>query len=136
MIFRRKKKLLNKEFLKQIFLMLIGLFVLILISIPLARNMSQRYQVNGEINNLKKEIAELKGKNNDLQDFIKYLNSDSFIEEQARLKLNYKKEGEEVFVLKDLDKEEENNYTYSKEPEFMKKRENNFYKWWKYFFEN
>ena len=141
MIFKRKKKILNKIFLSQIAFMLIGFIVLILISIPLARNMSKKYRVNDEINDLQREIDDLEGRNSELKNLVEYLNSDSFVEEQARLKLNYKKIGEEVFVIKDIPASsdstfDKNNPSYNI-PGLNKgeaKEDGNIFRWWKYFF--
>ena len=122
-------------------LMLIGLVVLVLISVPLARNMSKRYRVNDEINDLQREIDDLEGRNSELKNLVEYLNSDSFVEEQARLKLNYKKIGEEVFVIKDIPVSSDsifnkNNPSYNipglDDGSF--KKDSNISKWWKYFF--
>lgn len=141
MIFKKKKNLLNRIFINKISLMIIGFIVLILISIPLARSMSKRYRANDEINDLQKEIAELEGKNTELKDLIQYLNSDSFVEEQARLKLNYKKKDEEVFVIKNKEeglqeelasKSDLLYFSDLKKDKYLK--ETNLIKWRRYFF--
>ncbi len=142
MIFRRKKNLFNKIFLSQIALMLIGFVVLVLISIPLARNMSKKYKANDEINDLQEEIADLEGRNTELKDLVEYLNSDRFVEEQARLKLNYKNEGEEVFIIKGIEDSGDNISLNKNNPSYnipgLNKNEyqekSNLIKWCKYFF--
>lgn len=141
MIFKKKKKLLNKMFLNQIALMLVGFIIIVLISIPLAKNMSKKYKVNNEIKDLQKEINDLEGRNTDLKELVKYLNSDRFVEDQARLKLNYKKPDEEVFIIKGM--EDDNTSLDRKNPSYNipglnkneAKKENNIIKWWKYFFD-
>jgi hypothetical protein len=45
----------------------------------------------------------MEDKNNNLNKLIKFIGSDEFAEKQARLNLNYKKEGEEVVIIKDKD---------------------------------
>jgi cell division protein FtsB len=83
------------------FLTIAGFLVLLLISWPLVRNVKKQLEVNDEISNLRQEIDSLEQRNTELNGLITYLNSDQFAEEQARLNLNYKKEGEEVVVIKD-----------------------------------
>jgi cell division protein FtsB len=142
MIFRKNKNLFNKVFLSQIALTIVGFMVLILISVPLARNMSKRYKVNDEINDLQREISDLEGRNTELKDLVKYLNSDSFVEEQAKLKLNYKEEGEEVFIIKDIEGESGEFFSNKNKSSYnilgLNKNEarekNNIIKWWNYFF--
>lgn len=95
MINRRKNNYFNKKFLT-----LLGLAVIMLISFPWAKNTLKQYRINKEISGLKKEILNLQNKNVDLKNFVSYLDSDQFAEEQARLNLGLKKPGEELTVIK------------------------------------
>lgn len=79
---------------------LIGLIIIVLISIPLAKRVSQKYKIDQEIKDLEAEIADLENKNIDLKELINYLESDQFVEEQARLQFGLKKQGEEAVVIK------------------------------------
>ena len=124
-------KKITKLFYSPKFITLVGFIVLILVSIPLAKNISRRYLVDQEIMDLEQEITDLESKNKDFKDFVSYLESDQFVEEQARLKLGLKKPGEEVVVLKAnlnassslLNLTDDNNLNIS-HPQ----------KWWNYFF--
>ena len=62
----------------------------------------QLSDIRGQIDNLKKEEERQKG-------LLEYLNTESYLEKQARLRLNLKKEGEEVVFIykKDEAKTEE-----------------------------
>ncbi|KKR20423.1 MAG: Septum formation initiator [Parcubacteria group bacterium GW2011_GWE2_39_37] len=100
MITKNKNNFFLSFLFKQSVLTIIGVVLLIAISIPLAKNLSRRYRINNEISQLDKEIQEIEKKNTDLQKLIKYLESDQFAEEQARLNLGLKKEGESVAIVK------------------------------------
>ena len=100
MLNKGKKHSLEKIFFNQKFLTLVGLAVIILISWPFAKNTIKQHRVNQEISDFKKEIANLQNKSVDLKNFVSYLESDQFIEDQARLNLNLKKSGEELTVIK------------------------------------
>ncbi|MDD4271900.1 MAG: septum formation initiator family protein [Patescibacteria group bacterium] len=100
MINRRKNNYFKKIFFNQKFLTLLGLAAIILISFPFAKNTLKQYRINKEISELKKEISDLQNKNVDLKNFVSYLESDQFAEEQARLNLGLKKPGEELTVIK------------------------------------
>ncbi len=100
MIDRRKNNYFKKIFFNQKFLTLLGLIVIILISFPFVKNTLKQYRINKEISELKKEIFDLQSKNVDLKNFVSYLESDQFAEEQARLNLGLKKPGEELTVVK------------------------------------
>ncbi len=99
MIIKNKRNILGRLFFNQKFLALAGLTIIILISIPLSKNISQRYKINQQVKQLQQEIANLQNKNVDLKQFVSYLESNQFVEEQARLKLGLKKEGESVAVV-------------------------------------
>jgi len=100
MFFKKKQNFVKSFLLNQFSVTILGLLVIFLISFPLAEKVSKQYKVNKEIEELKMEIAEVEGKNSDLKNLLTYLDSDQFVEEQAKEKLNYKKEGEEVVVIK------------------------------------
>jgi len=100
MINRRKNNYFEKIFFNQKFLALLGLIIIILISFPFVKNTLKQYRINKEIDELKQEISDLENKNVDLKNFVSYLESDQFAEEQARLNLGLKKPGEEVMVIK------------------------------------
>ena len=137
----KRKKNINKILFNKIVLTVIGFFIIIAISIPLARNVSKQYRINKEIKELEKEITNLKGNNINLNNLIDYLKSDQFNEEQARLKLNYKKEGEQVAVIKDEEgtdikkNSEEINYFNIEDinKNAIKKEKNNPERWFIYF---
>lgn len=84
------------------------LLILIALSVPLVKNIGNRRRINQEIKSLEAEIKLTDSKNNDLNKLISYLESDQYLEEQARLNMGLKKDGEEVVVLKGLNKTEEN----------------------------
>lgn len=102
-----KKSALSKLLSHPGSLTISGLIILVLISIPLYKNIKKQISINNEIGTLKNEIKNLEGKNTELKGLISYLNSDEFAEEQARLNLNYKKKGEQVLVIKNKGEEEE-----------------------------
>lgn len=93
---------------------------------------AKRNKVNNDIKDLKKEIADIESQNNDLTDMIEYLDTMSFKEKEARLKLGLQKEGEKTLIITSpyselqTKKEEGKNM---EEPKYS-----NTLKWWKYFF--
>lgn len=100
MVNKGRKNIFEKIFFNQKIIALIGLLALVLISYPLIKNTLKQYRINKEISGLKKEIDLLENKNVDLKKFVLYLESDQFVEEQARLNFNLKKAGEELTVIK------------------------------------
>lgn len=105
---------------------------------PIIRNAQKQKKINNEIKELENEIARLDGNNSDLKKMINYLNSDQFVLEQARLNLNYKKDSEEVLVVKGMETKEEvgsgqlfNINEKKQERNILK--DSNIYKWWIFF---
>ena len=65
-----------------------------------------------------------------LEEMIKYLNSEQSVEAQARLNLNLKKPGETVVVIE----KEENKLSQEEVNLKHQAPESNLLKWWQYFF--
>lgn len=130
------------EKFNQKFLTLLGLAAIVLISFPLAKSMVKQYRINKEISGLKKEIGNLQNKNADLKNFVSYLESDQFAEEQARLNLGLKKPGEELTVIKpatgEVSAATSSGATIFSIPGYEKARpeakQSNLRKWLNYFF--
>lgn len=83
----------------QLFISLALLIILIVFLTPMIKNYRQRQAVDQEIANLEQEIAEAQSQNNEFRKMIDYLESDQFVEEQARLNFGLKKTGEQVVVV-------------------------------------
>jgi cell division protein FtsB len=99
-------KILRIIFSKQNFFAVFGLIIIASISWPLYLNMQKRIAVKNEIQKLKDDILIYENKNSQLDKLIKYLESDQYIEEQAKKNLNLKKEGENVMVIKNENKKD------------------------------
>ncbi len=136
-MFRRKKKsIFQKLFLNQYSLIVLVLILLFLVSVPLARNLSKKYDIDSEVRALEGEIVGLQKKNVELEKLINDYSSPDFVEEIARLNLGLKKEGEEVIVVKkgNIDKHINDNLVTTNEIKFAGDvKESNPSKWLKYF---
>lgn len=120
-----KKKIVSSKLT-----MLIGAFLLIFISVSLIKEIVRRYEINREIAKLEEEVAELDARNTELTDLIAFFNTDTFLEQEARSRLNLQKPGEKVVIIPDIEsipqEEQKNNLSLSL---------SNPKKWWNYFFE-
>lgn len=129
----------GKFFSSRIFLFFL-LLALIWLSLILTNTTYKRYQMIKEINDLKNEISQLKTDNQDLVNLLDSFNNQSFLEKEARRRLNLKKEGEIVVVLPKT----ETGATFQAQEQEIKeenssqneKEESNLSKWWRYFFKN
>jgi cell division protein FtsB len=129
---------LKKIFSSKIFLIsIIG--VLVFLGIQLGRESYRKYQLQQEINNLKSEISKIEGENQELSNLMEYFKKDSYLEKQARVKLNLKKPGEEAVVFPERKEEAESNASVdvssADEKKQDKKSTANYWQWWEYFFE-
>lgn len=115
----------------QRFLAIIGLFLLLIIAIPLAKTYSQKKLVEKELSELQASIAQFEQENSELQEMIKYLESDQSLESQARLNLNLKKPDESVVVIERAD--DSVSQLEGSDAANQDKR-SNFKKWQEYFF--
>ena len=96
-----KKLLGSKVFLFFIVLALIGL------AISVGRESYRKYQLTKEINRLKSETERIEGRNQQLTNLLEYFKEESYLEKEARLKLNLKKPGEKVVILSQSDSPED-----------------------------
>ena len=96
---------------------------------------NQQSKVDQEIASLKTEIAKAEGKNSELKKMIAYLESDSFLDEQARLSFNLKKPGEKAVVIQTGTSETPLfELGTSTENESKQADKNNYQRWLDYFF--
>jgi len=112
-------------------IVIIFLFIfLILLAVATSKTAKKRYKIEREVYNLKREIAELEKQKNEFSQLIEYLNTLSFKENEARLKLGLQKEGEKTVIITSP-------YSELKSEETAEDKKtlpiSNISKWWKYF---
>ncbi len=103
-------------------------------SVAYVRAFYQDYQVRQEIIRLQEDARNFEAKKIQLLDVLKYVKSDEFVEERARMEFNMTKPGEQVLVLdasqpKQADRQGEDAVV-------RWNRISNILKWWRYFFGN
>jgi len=89
-------------FSKQFLITLLLLCILAIFVVPLTKNWRQKRAIDQEISELEKQVSEYENKNSSLKKVLDYMKSNEFVEKEARTKLNYKKAGEQVTIIKDL----------------------------------
>lgn len=124
-----KKLLGSKVFLFFIVLALIGLVI------SLGQESYRKYQLTKEINGLKSEIERLEGKNQQMADLMEYFQEGSYLEKEARLKLNLKKPGEKVVVISQTAGAEVDKRIVAETESEASNETTNLWKWWEYFFQ-
>lgn len=106
---------------------LILIVLLVFSFIKVSKEVLLRYEINKEISELDNKLQSLEEKTKKTNNLIAYLQTDEYIEEEARLKLNLSKPGEKQINLtaqpsSSMEIEESDNRT-------------NISKWFNYFFE-
>lgn len=87
-------KILKSKWSLGAIILVLGWMILSFIKLKLDENI-----VNKEVAELELKIDNLEKSNNTIEKFISYMSNPRFIEKQARIKLNYKAEGEEVVFI-------------------------------------
>ena len=136
---RTIKNIFRKLFGSRIFFFFIGL-ALIWLAVGVGQESYHKYQLTRDINTLKAEIAELEFSNQELSNLIDYYQKETYLEKEARLKLNLQQPGETVVIVPesefiDVSENSQNNDTdefISQETD--QRQESNVWKWWEYFF--
>ncbi|MFA5880348.1 MAG: septum formation initiator family protein [Candidatus Margulisiibacteriota bacterium] len=75
------------------------LFLLIIFSIALFREMIRKLEIQNEIKKLETDVTKMQNRNNELTSLIEYFKSDEFVEKEGRTKLGLKMPGETVVSL-------------------------------------
>ena len=98
---KKKKVKINslKSFYYSKFFVVVGVIILILISISLGKELIRKAEINSEIKLLEAEIEGLESKNTEMGDLIKYLNSSSFLEKEAKERLGLQETDEKVVMM-------------------------------------
>ncbi len=111
------------------FIFLIPIFIAL--SIGIFQQFYHRYQVKKDLDKLDAEIANFNQQKKDLNNLLDYYKSESNLENEARVRLNLKKEGEEVvIILPTATSTESDKISSRKNIENMP----NYKQWWYYFF--
>jgi len=126
-IFKHKNFSWKKIITSQLVLIII-IVIFFTLSFSLAKTYFKEHKVNLEIASLENEIQKLEKENLDITGLLAYLQSDEFVEKEARLNMGLKRPGEELIVIKE-------NKTTSSNDDVALRDENltNPKKWWRYF---
>jgi cell division protein FtsB len=100
-----------------------------LMGFALSKEYSRQSKVNEKIGELKQEALDLEESNFELAHLIGYLKSDEYVELEARKTLGYKKPGEKVVVIKNVNGDSQVKGAQDR------KNGSNPKKWFSYFFQ-
>lgn len=131
-----KKEKKTENFWQRIFysqlIIFVGVVFIILFSVGISKRVERKHQIDKEINQLQGEVDRLASNGKELNEFLGYLNSNDFLEEEARIKLGLKKDGEQIVIINNKPKEiQTDNYSNAT---VAPQKKNNPQKWYDYFF--
>lgn len=87
----------------------------------LIKGFPQRVEINKQLSDINSQIDNLKKEEERQKNLLEYITTEGYIEKQARIRLNFKKEGEEVVFIYNKEKEEEEIQERPKENPFLSK---------------
>lgn len=129
---RFKRLLGSKTFL------VLNLVFLVFITVSFGREFFRDYEARQEIKQLEAKEAELRERNFSVADLLAAIQTESFVEREARLKLGMTKPGEKTIIIEEnLNNREENSNEAAAGSldAFFAQRIANPVKWWYYFFD-
>lgn len=94
----------------------------------------RNYNINKQMANLKRDIAELSDSNIEQQSKILYYNTDAYVEKALREKLGFQKEGERIYALPRTDPEREKLIKEQLKFQENENKKANIIKWVDFFF--
>ena len=126
---KKEQSPVGRFFTSRLFL-IIAFVTAILVAVSYARAYYQDYAIRQEIARLESEVRRLEHKKLESFELLKYVSSDAFVEEKARVEFNMKKPGENVMVIAE---QEGMKYQEEAVSEPESSTLNNPTKWWYYF---
>ena len=133
----RHRSGLNNVLKPKLWLSLGLLALLIFLSSQLLASLKKKSSIDQEISALKEEASNAESQNSQFKKMIEYLESEQFAEEQAKLKLGLKKEGEQVAVITGLDEATSSQEVASSSDSSESiNLINNWHRWFDYFLTN
>jgi cell division protein FtsB len=108
-------------------------FILLLLIVQV-RQYRTRRQVEKEIGQLSTQADQIQKNNQDLQNMIAYLKTDSYKEKTAREQLSLRKEGETVYSFSAAEAQAAIEEKAAEIAKQQAKQSSNPSKWWNYFF--
>lgn len=111
------------------------IFLIIYVTYLIGNSLWQHFQINRELERLQTEIAGLEDRKADLEEAIKYYQSESFKEKEARSKLFYQKKGEVAIALPPENNKKESDQEsdiFDTTPKTFSLP--NYIRWWHFFF--
>ena len=115
-----------KRLLQSKWLMVAGCLVLFGFGASLVRRAPEFFTVKKEMKHLQDTIDQIRHEQDELERKRAYYQSDSYLEQQARIRLNYMKPGEQVVAIYRTAGQEQDAITAPRPL-------NNFKLWWYYF---
>jgi len=114
--------------------MFLAAAVLVLLVSFWAREIYKKYQIQGEISALGRQISDLQTKNDELQGMISYFKTREYKERQARSLLNLQKPGEFAVALPNPDEPSHPDIGSGAANAAPAPKATNYKLWWEYFF--
>ena len=114
-----------RHLLHSAWIMVVGVGVLIALGTVLARRAPEFVAVKQEIKYIQGNVNQVRQEQEELERKQSYYRSEAYLEQQARIQLNYRKPGEQVVYI----------YRTASEPQETKPEEplTNLKLWWYYF---
>ena len=97
----RSRNSFVQRIIKWRFLSIVNVLLILFLSIALGREIVRSQDIQKDIDALQAEADELATKNLAMKEFRTAMQTESFIEREARLKLGMKKPGEKVVIVKE-----------------------------------
>ncbi|OGL87433.1 hypothetical protein A3I40_00910 [Candidatus Uhrbacteria bacterium RIFCSPLOWO2_02_FULL_48_12] len=117
---------------------LLGILIAVL-SMAVAKQAVKWYSIQEQVESYERELASVESRRQELQELIKYVQTPSYTEEQARLKFGLAKPGERLAVipenLSSSLNDSNNNSQIAGSESKMSGAKSNYQKWWLYFFD-
>jgi len=103
---RAPKKSFIRRILELRMFMVVNLLILFFLSLSFGREFLRDYQIQSEINNLRTDAESIEARNFEITDYNAELQTQAYLEEEARLRLGLGDPGENLVIIIDQEGEQ------------------------------
>lgn len=129
----QQSRTLFQRFFSSKISIIIEVIVLVIVTAAVVKEVVRKYQIQSDIHTLEQQAQALEQRNIELQGLITYLGSDTYKEEEARLKLGLQKPGESVVTVLGTSTDERPSVSSAGPEQSTETRTTNPRRWWSYF---
>lgn len=122
-----------KKFIYSRLYLVIGVVVACFLAAGVIKQIMAKNDIDSEVEQLKSQIQQMEGSNQDLSKLVEYFNSEDYLKQEAKLKFGLREQGEQLVVISDQKRDQRQLLINARA---QAEQISNTQKWFNYLFNN